>query len=521
MLRSPRWRARALLAPLALLLSPHLLSAQEEEPEEPPPPIVAEAGVGRLFFDGREATVPYSLTAGGDYVGLEAVTAMVGGELEVGPLGLGHTLRLFGDEVVFGPTSAVLTIGDEIVPISSPPLGSPTGIQVPIDFLRRVYTERFGYVFDWSRPRRTLVVQRREGRQLAVETSAVRIAGVTHLVLQFSGEPDARISRTPVGDLRLVFPGDTLNLRGELPRSDSLLRAVTVSNDAIQVRLQPGAEAAEPLRVARGGNVRLVIDISPQRVVSTPPESRPLTGFTGLRIVIDPGHGGNDVGAVGSGGTLEKDLNLTIARTLERRLEARLPVEALLTREHDVALDHSTRTAIANQNEASLFISLHFNSELGSTARGAETYFLDQDPSDEAAAQAAQFENEVVGADSARGATDELGLQLMLWDLAQSRHLSESQRFATLVQQQLNATLGLRDRGVKQAPFRVLVGATMPAVLVELGFLSNPAEEEKLGDPAYRLQLVDALVDAVAEYRGSLAADEREAGASLDAGAQP
>ena len=92
----------------------------------------------------------------------------------------------------------------------------------------------------------------------------------------------------------------------------------------------------------------------------------------------------------------------------------------------------------------------------------------------------------------------------MLWDLAQSRHLAESQRLAKLVQEELNQALGIRDRGVKQAPFAVLLGATMPAILVELGFLSNGREEAKLLDPAYRLQLVDALVRAVTRYRAGL-----------------
>lgn len=97
---------------------------------------------------------------------------------------------------------------------------------------------------------------------------------------------------------------------------------------------------------------------------------------------------------------------------------------------------------------------------------------------------------------------------MILWDLAQTRHLTESQRFAGMVQAELNQTLQIRDRGVKQAPFRVLVGADMPAVLVELGFLSNPEEETKLQDPAYRSQLIDALVQAIARYKQTVDAAE-------------
>lgn len=520
-LRDRRDVAVALVAAL-VLLAPHLLAPPvlAQRPEEPEQPQIAESGTGNLLYEGRQVPLAYALSFGGDFLGLAQIVALLGGDLEVGPLGEGHTLDLFGEEVIFGAASSVVTIEDELISLSRPPLQTATGIYVPIDFLRAVYGERYGFVFDWSRERRMLVVQRRRGRELGLEASSVRIAGVTHLVLEFSGEPNARISRTALGDLRLGFPGDTLNLRGALPRSDSLLRNLVVSRDAVEIQLQPGAEAADPIRVARRGRVRLVIDISPERVVTSTLESRPLTSFAGLRIVIDPGHGGSDVGAVGPQGTQEKDLTLALARMLERRLEARLPVDALLTREHDVALDHSTRTAIANQNEAALFISLHINSEPGSTARGAETYFLDQAPSDEAAAQAARFENEV-GATGADPATDEIGLQLMLWDLAQARHLTESQRFATLVQQQLNQALELRDRGVKQAPFRVLVGATMPAVLVELGFLSNPEEETKLNELEYRSALVEALVDAIAEYRSQLEPEDEANVGPASAGGAP
>ena len=107
------------------------------------------------------------------------------------------------------------------------------------------------------------------------------------------------------------------------------------------------------------------------------------------------------------------------------------------------------------------------------------------------------------------GAFADPDLQLILWDLAQTRHLTESQRFANLVQAELNGALGLRDRGVKQAPFRVLMGAAMPAVLVELGFLSNPEEERKLLAADYRGQLVEALVRAVSRYQGRAAEPPR------------
>jgi N-acetylmuramoyl-L-alanine amidase len=194
---------------------------------------------------------------------------------------------------------------------------------------------------------------------------------------------------------------------------------------------------------------------------------------------------------------MEKDLTLSIARSLARRLEQRLPVRVVMTRDDDSNLSLENRTAIANQNKADLFVSLHVNSSYGASAHGAETYILSDEASDSLAADAAAAENRS-GSDGGDPLYD---LQLILWDLSQSHYLAESLRFATLVQEELNSALELRDRGVKQAPFRVLMGASMPAALVELGFLSNPAEERRLQEPGYQSQLVEALVRAFTRYK--------------------
>jgi len=183
-----------------------------------------------------------------------------------------------------------------------------------------------------------------------------------------------------------------------------------------------------------------------------------------------------------------------------------------LTRDDDSDLDLDERSAIANQNKADLFLSIHLNSTTRGDAHGAETYFLSLKASDERAADAAALEN-LVGQQAAPPGSDDFDLQLMLWDLAQSRHLAASQRLATFIQQELNRQLDLRDRGVKQAPFRVLMGAAMPAVLVELGFVSSPDDEARLRDPAYRLELVDTLVRAIQRFKTEYEASPGASGA--------
>jgi N-acetylmuramoyl-L-alanine amidase len=296
--------------------------------------------------------------------------------------------------------------------------------------------------------------------------------------------------------------------------ADPLVEDVRVAEDRVRIELAPETRA-ESYELERP--FRLVFDVvraeRSRSEAEEVPGIEPARPHEGLRtIVIDPGHGGGESGAVGPTGETEKDLTLELARVLRARLAERLPVRVVLTRDEDASLPLDTRSAIANQNKADLFISIHLNSSLGARARGAETYFLSMEASDARAAEVAAAEN--------RGAAeldDPLhDLQLILWDLAQSHHLSASQRVAALIQEELNTTLGLRDRGVKQAPFRVLMGAAMPAVLVELGFLSNPEEEERLKDPAYRSELVEALVRAIGRYRSEV--DERAARARAQGG---
>jgi N-acetylmuramoyl-L-alanine amidase len=219
-------------------------------------------------------------------------------------------------------------------------------------------------------------------------------------------------------------------------------------------------------------------------------------------IVVDPGHGGAEDGAIGPSGLKEKEVTLDLARRLEQRLEQMdSTLEVVLTREEDRAVALDDRTAVANHERAELFLSIHLNAARAGKARGAETYFLASEASDAAAQALAAKENVSTGASSATVEDgSERDLQLVLWDLAQNEHLAESSALAELVQAQLNALGGTRDRGVRQAPFRVLMGATMPAVLVEVGFISNHEEEAQLQTAAYRAQVVEAIAVAVQSF---------------------
>ena len=219
-------------------------------------------------------------------------------------------------------------------------------------------------------------------------------------------------------------------------------------------------------------------------------------------IVIDAGHGGKDPGAVGYRGTKEKDIALDVAKRLEKKLSKNMKVKIVMTRDEDIFLRLSERTKIANENSGSLFISIHTNAAEDRRASGFETFLIGQNKN-EAAVRVAARENAVLELEGSTGKklTNE---DLIKATIAQSAFASKSELFASLVQKEIKKRVQSKDRGVKQAGFYVLMGASMPNVLVELGFISNPSEEKKLRSPQYRDQLATAIYRAVEQYQKTL-----------------
>ena len=241
-----------------------------------------------------------------------------------------------------------------------------------------------------------------------------------------------------------------------------------------------------------------------------PAPERPLD--EGVRtIVIDPGHGGPEVGARGPGGTLEKDVSLAIARKLRAELVNARGLTVFLTRDKDGELPLDERTATANNYKADLFVSIHANASRARGAKGSEVYFLSYQASDDESRRMAQAEG---AAEPLARAANSSELALILWDMAQAEHLSESSTLASRLQEELAVVTGSEGRGVKQAPFRVLVGAGMPAVLVEAAFISNPEEEKLLASDAYQSKIASALARGIERYRR----ERSSRGASAPAG---
>lgn len=244
-------------------------------------------------------------------------------------------------------------------------------------------------------------------------------------------------------------------------------------------------------------------------LVATPAQNnraggQSLTRALGLkigRIVIDPGHGGRDTGTIGPTGLREKDVTLEVARHLGKLIEEKLGSEVIYTRSGDETVSLERRTEIANEARADLFLSIHVNSSRYRSVGGVETFYLNLTRS--------RADLEVAARENAGSNQSIHELTNLVQKIALDDKMQESREFATRVQTEVHSLAKKRDasarnRGVKSAPFVVLIGAKMPSVLVELGFISNPSEEKLLGDAGHRQKVADALYQGLSSYASTL-----------------
>jgi len=255
---------------------------------------------------------------------------------------------------------------------------------------------------------------------------------------------------------------------------------------------------APPVKEEREEEITTLEPVKAKVIATTPETKKPRARIR--TVVIDPGHGGKDPGAIGSRGSKEKDIVLKIAHKLAKELHRNLKTRVILTRYHDVFLPLAERTAIANRENADLFISIHANSALKSRTKGFEVYFLSDEASDEEAEAVANMENSVIALEEKKEKGNELSS--ILWSLAMNEFMNESCELCSLVASEVDKNLGaVENRGVKQAGFRVLRGAKMPAILLEAAFISNRSEEKKLKSSKFHNELVQAVSTGVERYK--------------------
>src|SRR5262245_18144948 len=321
--------------------------------------------------------------------------------------------------------------------------------------------------------------------RVVVETGSM----IDYALVPGRQEIRVRLPRLTLTGTRTEEIGDGLvkEVRLEPAGSDAVLRIVLAST------------AGEVKAAALQDPFRLMLDVyRPREGVSGGAGQ----GLEPLRLVVlDPGHGGHDPGATGPSGLTEKEVVLDVAKRVARKVEEDLGIKVVLTRTTDVFVPLRDRTNFANKQRADLFVSIHANAHPRSVSEGVETYFLSSEASDTDARQTAAIENGVVQLETPASKAKGDLLKSILWDLAQSEFQQESSFMAETVQDSMTRSLNLVNRGVKQAGFYVLGGAAMPAVLIEIGFLTNPKEEKKLATIAHREAVAKAIYAGLFEYK--------------------
>jgi N-acetylmuramoyl-L-alanine amidase len=358
-----------------------------------------------------------------------------------------------------------------------------------------------------------------EGGLLKKIRVAQNQAGVVRVVLDVEQMKDYSVFLLP-NPYRLVvdvYGAPPVTSKPAGPREPEKVAAATITPEKKPAVLADTevarSEPVKPVSVANPARVKATKSVRETAAAMVPPPvpqpthdgQRSLTRALGLkigRIVIDAGHGGSDTGTIGPTGLMEKDLCLDIARRLGKIIQQRLPgAEVVFTREDDTFIPLENRTAVANQAKADLFISIHANSSRDHKARGVETYYLNFAAS-EGAMEVASRENAL-----SRSSIHEL--QDLIKKIARNDKIEESRELATDIQDALSKRLQrqsrtLKNRGVRKAPFVVLIGANMPSVLSEISFLSNPADEQMLKKPEHRQRVAEGLYHGVESYLQSI-----------------
>ena len=462
------------------------------------PAAASRAQMATILWKGQ----PHSVTLAGADLNVAESARALGFEVATDATTGVATLTAGGHRVVIGAGTTQVPVDQRIVSISRPAHSVGGSLYAPPDFLEKVLFPLVGATGAYDAARKTWVLS--EGTAAVnLDVAVVHVEPTTQIVIRQSAAARFVPTVTETG-FQVSWPGiQIVPPFAERRYDDPLISVIRFASNTASIEYREKGSTARAYPLASPD--RLVIEIGrPAPALVLSPVAALEKAAPALTIVIDPGHGGAETGAVGPGGLQEKDVTLQIARRLAATLSKTLPCRVLLTRDSDTVLSLDDRTSMANRERADLFLSIHANSSRTPGARGSETYYLSLEASDKLSQEIASRENQAASALETSGAAAapvrNPDLDFILWDLAQTAHLKESSELAEAAQDELNAVSGTGNRGIKQAPFRVLVGATMPAVLVETAFISNPEEEKKLASPVFQQSIADAVARAVGRF---------------------
>jgi N-acetylmuramoyl-L-alanine amidase len=471
----------------------------------------------RLLSPGGARVLPSLMVNDLEMIALDDLAPVFSFTVRDDALARAITIAYRGKTIVLTADQSLASVAGRLVSLPAAPARVGNRWYVPAEFIARAIAPLSD----------TRVELRKASRLVLMGNVRVPRVVMKHEVLQNQARLAVELAPpTPhtvvqeQGRLVIRFEADALDATIPAVQSQGYIQSIRTAETGASLIVELGPRFAS-FRASDApvdaNNARIVLDVfgaTPTTTTTQPPptptaEAPPLPtpAPPGLRtIVIDPGHGGDDTGAKGAKGTLEKNVTLSLARRLKVAIESRLGARVILTREDDRTVPLDDRASTANNNKADLFVSLHANASITPRTSGAEVYYLsiDQHVAPEATA----------GPDSAAsmpvfgGGTR--SIDVILWETAQARYINQSNSFARMVEGELRGDgVPMSPRAVQAAPMRVLVGANMPAVLLEVGYLTNPGQESQIASGEFQARVTRALLDAIVR----LDAESRQAGA--------
>ena len=482
------------------MLTPALLVQAQGTPPATPLTLITREG---------RRPVPTTLLSGQELIALDDVATLFQVSVMEDSLTGGVTVSYRGRTIVASADQPMASVNGRVVTLPSPIVRSGRRWLVPVEFLPRALAPIYDQRIDLRRASRMLIVG-----DLNVPRVTARFDTVgppTRATIEISPAAPVTIT-TDQGRIILRVDADALDLA--LPAGGNGLvdqiRAGDQQN-TVTVTLAGSAGPARAAATTVDNVTRVAVEVpaaagTPAESTAAPPPAPPaapeavtLTPRRAFQtVVLDPGHGGEDVGVRGEGGTEEKQLTLDVARRVRQRLETRLGLRVILTRDDDRAAALDERAATANNSKADLFISLHANGALAASVRGAEVFHLRLDSEGEDVRRDAAAESltlPVLG--GGRRAID-----VVRWDLAQAAHVDASTVLAGFLEEEFRRRVPMSPRPVQQAPMRVLTGAAMPAALVEMAYLTNPEQATEAQTDDFKNAVAEALYDAIVRFRG-------------------
>ena len=461
-----------------------------------------------LARDGRRS-IAISVINNREFVALDdlAATFQLAVREESGAL----TVSYRGRTIVLTPEQALASVAGRLISLPAPPVRAGNRWLVPLEFISRALTPVYDTRLELRAATHVLLVG-----DLRVPRVAIRYEPIgtgARLTIDAAPQTASVVTQDNNARISVKFDADALDAaippvqaQGLVPIVQAI-RLIDAATLAVELGPRFAGFRASTQNVEAG--TRLVIDLvanAPLETAAPPPSPPPPPGELPIfgqqaptirTIVLDAGHGGDDVGTKGADDTMEKDVTLAVARRLRAVLENRLGARVLLTRDDDRSVPLDERTAAANNNKADVFLSLHANGSPRAATRGASIYVAAFTAEDRSAAALAPARVPIFGG----GSRD---IELVPWNLAQIRHVDQSTELARILQREFENRVPLGARPIEHAPFRVLESANMPAALIEMGYLTNADQEKQLAGAEFQSAFAQAVADGIARFRDFL-----------------